>query len=32
MAMAADGLIVVQSSHGAAETIARLVAEIKAKA
>jgi uncharacterized protein (DUF302 family) len=31
MAMAADGLIVVQSSHGAAETIARLVAEIKAK-
>jgi uncharacterized protein (DUF302 family) len=29
--MAADGLIVVQSSHGPAETMDRLVAEIKAK-
>jgi uncharacterized protein (DUF302 family) len=29
--MSADGLIVVQSSHGPAETMARLVAEIKAK-
>jgi uncharacterized protein (DUF302 family) len=29
--MAADGLIVVQSSHGPAETMERLVAEIKAK-
>ena len=29
--MAADGLIVVQSSHGPAETTDRLVAEIKAK-
>jgi uncharacterized protein (DUF302 family) len=29
--MAADGLIVVQSSHGPAETMNRLVAEIKAK-
>ena len=29
--MSADGLIVVQSSHGPAETMDRLVAEIKAK-
>jgi uncharacterized protein (DUF302 family) len=29
--MAADGVIVVQSSHGPAETMNRLVAEIKAK-
>jgi uncharacterized protein (DUF302 family) len=29
--MAADGLIVVQSSHGPVETMDRLVAEIKAK-
>jgi uncharacterized protein (DUF302 family) len=29
--MPADGLIVVQSSHGPAETMDRLVAEIKAK-
>ena len=29
--MAADGVIVVQSSHGPAETVDRLVAEIKAK-
>ena len=29
--MAADGLIVVRSSHGPAETMDRLVAEIKAK-
>lgn len=29
--MAADGVIVVQSSHGPAETMDRLVAEIKAK-
>jgi uncharacterized protein (DUF302 family) len=29
--MAADGLIVVQSNHGPAETMDRLVAEIKAK-
>jgi uncharacterized protein (DUF302 family) len=29
--MSADGLIVVQSSHGSVETMDRLVAEIKAK-
>jgi uncharacterized protein (DUF302 family) len=29
--MSADGLIVVESSHGPAETMDRLVAEIKAK-
>jgi uncharacterized protein (DUF302 family) len=29
--MSADGLIVVQSSHGPAETMERLVAEIRAK-
>jgi uncharacterized protein (DUF302 family) len=29
--MAADGLIIVQSSHGPAETMERLVAEIRAK-
>jgi uncharacterized protein (DUF302 family) len=31
MGMAADGLIVVQSSHGPSQTMDRLVAEIKAK-